>query len=642
MFDLFRSRTKSVRYLLGGLLTLVALSMVVTLIPGFGTPSNPNADVLATVGDTELTTAQIHRSISIQMREGKLTSDSVKYVLPQMVNQLIAEFATMYEAERMGLSATDAELVDSIRGMMPQMFPDGKFAGGEVYRNFLQANGMTVQEFESNVRKQIVLRKLQAVAFEGEVVSPSEVEAEFRRRNAKVGLNIVQFAPTEFTSQVSVSKQEIEDFYTKNQARFMTQSKRSLDLIVVDEQRLGATIPVSDALLQQAYNEQKDRWRTDERVKVRHILIKATEAAEKPAAKKKAEDILKQLKGGADFAELAKKNSDDPGSKERGGDLDWVTKGQTVPNFEKAAFALKAKEISGVVESEFGYHIIQTLEKEDGRTKPFDEVKADLATEIRRRQLFERMPALADQARAELQKNPKQAEAIAQKLNLTYAHADRAGFGDPLPVIGVNQQFDQAIFSAGVGTVTDVVQIPGNRLVVGVVDTIFPPQPSKLSEVETQIKSQLQEQKAAILSEQKMREFEKKLSANNKDVVKTAREMGLKVIESGEVSRTGDIKGVGSPMIFGEILFAHPAGFTVGPYRVAQRTFFYQVSSRKEADLAELPLQRETIVTALRGQKSQARRELFEDGLVQALTKQGKIKVREEAMKRLLAAYGAA
>ncbi len=642
MFDLFRSRTKSVRYLLGGLLTLVALSMVVTLIPGFGTPSNPNSDVLATVGDSELTTAQIHRSISIQMREGKLTSDSVKYVLPQMVNQLIAEFATMYEAERLGLSATDAEVVDSIRGMMPQMFPDGKFAGGEVYRNFLQANGMTVQEFESNVRKQIVLRKLQAVAFEGEVVSPSEVEAEFRRRNAKIAMNIVQFAPTEFTSQVSVSKQEIEDFYSKNQARFMTQPKRSLDLIIVDEQKLGGSIPVSDAVLQQAYNEQKDRWRTDERVKVRHILIKATDAAEKPAAKKKAEEILKQLKGGADFAELAKKNSDDPGSKERGGDLDWVTKGQTVPNFEKTAFSLKPKEMSGLVETEFGYHIIQTMEKEAGRTKPFDEVKGDLATEIRRRQLFERMPALADQARSELQKNPKQAEAIAQKLGLTYAHADRASFGDPLPVIGVNQQFDQAVFTAGVGTVTDVVQIPGNRLVVGVAGTIFPAEPSKLSEVETQIKSQLQEQKAAILSEQKMREFEKKLAANNKDVVKTAKEMGLKVIESGEVSRSGDIKGVGSPMIFGEILFTHPVGFTVGPYRVAQRTFFYQVSGRKEADLAELPLQRETIVTALRGQKSQSRRELFEDGLVQALTKQGKIKVREEAMKRLLAAYGAA
>jgi len=139
-----------------------------------------------------------------------------------------------------------------------------------------------------------------------------------------------------------------------------------------------------------------------------------------------------------------------------------------------------------------------------------------------------------------------------------------------------------------------------------------------------------------------MREFEKKLAENNKDVVKTAKAMGLKVVESGDVSRTGDIAGVGSPMIFGEILFAHPVGFTVGPYRVAQRTFFYQVAGRKEADMAELPLQRETIVTTLRGQKAQARRELFEDGLVQALTKQGKIKVSEEAMKRLLAAYGAA
>jgi len=642
MFDLFRSRTKSVRYLLGGLLSLVALSMVVTLIPGFGTPSNPNRDVLATIGDTELTSAQIHRSISIQMREGKLSNDSVKYMLPQMVNQLVAEFATMYEAQRMGLTATDAEVVDTIRGLLPQMFPEGKFVGGQVYKSFLESNGMSVQEFEANVRKQIVLRKLQAVAFEGEVVSPAEVEAEFKRRNAKVNINVVEFAPSVFLSQVSVPKTELEDFYSKNQARFMTQPKRAFDLIVVDEAKLGESIPVSEAVLRQAYNEQPARWQSEERVKVRHILVKATEAAEKAAAKKKAEDLLKQLKVGADFAELAKKNSDDPGSKERGGDLDWVVKGQTVPNFEKTAFALKAKELSGLVETEFGFHIIQTMEREAGKVKSFDEVKADLGLEVKRRQLFERMPALAEQARAELLKTPKQAEAIAQKLGLTFARVERAGPGDPLPVIGLQQQFDAVIYGAPVGGVTDVVQVPGNRLVVGVVNTIFPAQPSKFSEVESQIQTMLKEQKAAVMAEQKMREFEKKLAENGKDVVKTAKAMGLKVIESGDVARTGEIAGVGSPMIFGEILFAHPVGFTVGPYRVAQRTFFYQMAGRKEADMAELPLQRETIVTTLRGQKAQARRELFEDGLVQALTKQGKIKVSEEAMKRLLAAYGAA
>jgi peptidyl-prolyl cis-trans isomerase D len=642
MFDLFRSRTKSVRYLLGGLLSLVALSMVVTLIPGFGTPSNPNRDILATIGDTELTSQQIHRALSIQMRDGKVTRDSIKYTLPQMVNQMIAEFATMYEAQRMGLTATDAEVVDQIRALMPQMFPDGKFVGGQVYRGFLEANGMTVNEFESNVRKQIILRKLQAVAFEGEVVSPAEVEAEFRRRNAKVNMKIVQFSPEEFSPQVSVPKAEMEDFLAKNSARFQTPPKRAFDLIVVDEQKLGETIPVSDAALLQSYNEQKERWRSEERAKVRHILIKATEAADKPAAKKKAEDILKQLKGGADFAELAKKNSDDPGSKERGGDLDWVTKGQTVPNFEKTAFSLKPKEISPLVETEFGFHIIQTLEKEAGRVKTFDEVKGDLATEVRRRQLFEKMPALADQARAELLKTPKQAQAIAAKLNLNYVHVERAGFGDPLPLIGVSQEFDRVIYSATVGSVTDVIQLPGNKLVIGVVDQIFPPQPAKLADVEPQIKSMLQQQKAAVMAEAKLREFENKLKANNRDILKAAKEMNLKVVESGDVSRTDDIKGIGSPMIFGEILFTHPAGFVVGPYRVAQRTFFYQVAGRKEADMAELPIQRETIVTTLRGQKSQSRRELFEDGLVQALTKQGKIKVSQDAMKRLLAAYGAA
>jgi hypothetical protein len=138
------------------------------------------------------------------------------------------------------------------------------------------------------------------------------------------------------------------------------------------------------------------------------------------------------------------------------------------------------------------------------------------------------------------------------------------------------------------------------------------------------------------------REFEGKLRANNRDILKAAGEMKLKVVESGDIDRTGDIKGIGSPMIFGEILFMHPQGFIVGPYRVAQKTFFYQVAGKKDADMAELPIQRETIVTTLRGQKSQSRRELFEDGLVQALTKQGKIKVSQDAMKRLLAAYGAA
>jgi len=643
MFDLFRSRTTSVRYMLGGLLGLVALSMVITLIPGFnGGTSAGDEDLLATVGDTKITTRQVHQAISMQMKEGKLTRDTVRYFVPQMVNQMIAEFATMYEAKRLGLQATDAEVVANIQQILPMMFPGGKFAGGETYRRFLESNGMTVPEFEENVRKQILLKKLQGVAFEGEIVNAKEVEEAFKRQGQKIKLEIVKIAPDVFTSQVSVSKAEMEDFLSKNQAQFQTPSKRAYEVIVVDEQKLGESIPVSDAALLAAYNEQKERWVVDDRVKIRHILLKTNDVPKEKHAevKKKTEDLLKQIKGGADFADLAKKNSQDPGSAAQGGNLDWVVKGAMVPNFEKAAFALKPNELSGVVETEYGYHILQAQERESGRVKPFGEVKPELATEIRRRQLFERMPQMAEQARAELIKTPGQAEAIAKKLGLGYARVEKAGFGDPVPQVGVNPDFERAIMNAPKGTPTDVVQLPGNKLVVGVANNIFPPEPSKLSEVESQIKNILQQQKAAKLSVEKAREFGEKLNASNRDLLKTAREMKLKVIETGEVDRSATIEGVGTPMMFGEIVFMHPAGTVVGPYNSSQTVYFYRVAGKKEADMTDLPNQRESLVTAIRGQKMIQRRELFEDGLVQSLREEGKVKVNEEALKRLLMTYG--
>lgn len=643
MFDLFRSRTKSVRYLLGGLLGLVALSLVITLIPGFsGASSRADDDVLARVGDNTIYVRQVHQAISMQMREGKLTRDTARYYVPQMINQMIAEFATMYEAKRLGLQATDAEVVNTIRQMMPMLFQDGKFAGSDVYRRFLESNGMTVAEFEENVRKQVVLKKLQSVAFEGEIVNNKEVEEAFRRQGQKVRLEIVKFAPEVFTSQVSVSRAEMEDYLAKNPGRFQTPAKRAFEVIVVDEQKLGESVPVTDAALQAAYSSQKERWVVDDRVRARHILLKTADVPKEKHAeiRKKAEDLLKQIKGGADFAELAKKNSEDPGSASRGGDLDWVVKGQTVPNFEKAVFALKPNEVSGIVETEFGYHIIQAQERETGRVKPFDEVKAELATELRRQQVFDRMPELAEQARAELIKAPAAAESIAKKLGLGYARVARAAWGDPIPLVGVNPDFERVVYNGQKGLVTDVIQLPANKLAVAVVNEVFPPEPAKLADVESELKKTLQQEKAAKLAQEKSRQFNDKLNSNGRDLLRAAREMNLKIIDSGEVDRGGGIEGVGTPMIFGEIVFMHPVGTVVGPYSSANTVYFYRVAGKKEADMADLPNQREAIVTSIRGQKMIQRRELFEDGLVQSLTKEGKIKVNEEALKRIMTTYG--
>ena len=176
-----------------------------------------------------------------------------------------------------------------------------------------------------------------------------------------------------------MTPQEVQDFFNKNRTQFQDPGAPQLPSSLSPTKRKSARPCTSaDADLLRAYQTNLDQFRTPERVKARHILIKTMdkpkEEQDKLAAK--AGDLLKQLRGGADFADLAKKNSDDPGSAQKGGDLDWVTRGQTVKEFEDAAFSLKPKEFSNVIKTQYGYHIIQVLEKEPAKVKPFEEVKA--------------------------------------------------------------------------------------------------------------------------------------------------------------------------------------------------------------------------------------------------------------------------
>src|SRR5581483_1047159 len=174
--------------------------------------------------------------------------------------------------------------------------------------------------------------------------------------------------------------------------------------------------------LHQEYQDNIDSYRTPERVKVRHILIKTQGKPkdEAPKLKAKAEDILKQLQHGANFAELAKKDSDDTGSAEKGGELGWIVRGQTVPNFEKTAFSLKPGELSGLVETEYGYHIIQVEDKQQAHTQTFDEVKPQLLMEAKKQVASDSMHKAIDSARTEIARSPSQAEAVAKKYNLKF------------------------------------------------------------------------------------------------------------------------------------------------------------------------------------------------------------------------------
>jgi len=641
MFDLFRSRTRAVRYLLGALLMLVAISMVVTLIPGFVGAEFAPENIIAEIGDDVLTAREVQIIVQQQLRNNAFPREMAGVYVPLIINQMIADRAVAYQAERLGFRVTDADVALVVESMMPQLYQDGKFVGREVYAQVLaQQMNMTIPEFERNVRKQILLTRLSNFVLEGVVVSEREIEEEYRRRHEKIKLDYVSVSPSDFRSRVGVTAEEMKEYFERNKASYQLGEKRNVELIAVEEAAVVKTIQVPEEELRRIYQSSQDRFRTPERVKARHILLMTTGKSEeeKAKAKAKAEELLKQLKSGADFAALAKAHSEDTGTKDNGGDLGWITRGQTVENFEKTAFALKPNELSDVITTEYGYHIIQVLEKEPARLRPFEEVKAELAKEESTQRLYDRMQELADQARAELVKNPTQGEQIAGRLGLRFLRLEKFTPGDPIPEIGGGADLEESIRSLAKGGVTPVVQVGNNRLVVASVTEVFPARQAEFAEVEDRIRETLITQKAQEMAQEAVKRLEELAKTAGGDLEKIARALGLAVKTTPEFGRRDTVEGISSTAYLEEA-FKAPVGQVVGPLSAAGQTLLVRVTKRVEADMSRLKDERTEILNALRRQKAQERKELFEDGVLARLIQEKKVKIHDRNIQRLAALY---
>lgn len=640
MFDLFRSRDKSVRIVLTILLGFVALSMVAYLIPGG--PGGPgmggNDTIIAEIGDEQLSMLEVQRTLQGALRGKQFPPEMLQNYVPTLVDQMIAERAVAYQAGRMGFTVTEEELGNALRSMLGNILQGG--FDKERYAAFLAQQNMTVADFEGNVRKQMLLTKLRNIVLEGVVVTPDEIEGEYRRRNEKVKLDYIAFSTDSLKKQVKLSPEDIEKFFNANRAAFRMPEKRSFEVLVANEEKIGASINLSDDELRKLYASSLDRYRTGERVMARHILLmtqnKSADDTKKLEAK--AADLLKQLKAGGDFAEVAKKNSDDPGSAPKGGDLGWVTKGQMVPNFEATAFSLKKGEISNVIKTEYGFHIVQVTDREDARVKPFDEVKAELATESKKQLVFDRMQSSIEQARAALVKSPTSGAQIAQQFNLNHYVVPNAGSGDPVQEIGINAEFAGSMFGLQQGGVTPVITAPGNKVAIGVLTGITPSRGAELAEVADQIREQVTEVKAREMLTAKSAEVARSMSEAGVDLAKLAKSLGGELKTTAEFGRDGAVEGIGDAAYFADA-FVKPVGTIIGPVTMPAQVVVARVAAKIEVDLSKLAAEREGMVSALKGRKSQERKDLFEDGLVHRLVEQGKIKINTDAIKKLQNSY---
>lgn len=642
MFDLFRSRDKAVRILLGVILGIVALSMITYLVPGGWLGGNggsgpTDSNVVATIGDYTVTSQDAQRVFTNMLRGRNLPPQIISMYAPQLINNLISERAMAYEATRLGFETNEADTAEAIRkSLPPQLFKDGKLVSKDLYAQVLAEQGMSIQEFESEASKQVLIARLRDYIAAGVVVSPLEVEQEYKKRNDKVKIDYVLMPQAKYTAEAQASDAELKAYFDKHRSDYQLPEKKSLAILVIDPAVVQNEIQPTDAELQAIYRSSPDKFQVQERVKVRHILLKS-DANNDKEIKAKIDDIEKQLKSGGDFAAIAKKVSQDPGSAAKGGDLDWVVRGQTVKEFEAAAFSLPINQISEPIKTTYGYHILEVMAKEPARTIQFDEARPVLVGLYQQRKVNDLLQSAEDKAVSALRKDPAHPEkAAADSKAQIYNKPDYAP-GDPIPGVGQEKDVDSAIAGLKKGEVSPPVVLKGNKIVIVDVTGVTPARPAAFEDVQAQIRTKLNGDKLQALLSSKASELLAKASSMG-DLKKAAKEMGLEVKSPDAFTRNGAVEGAGSASIFADA-FTKKDGAFIGPVNAQGSVAVAQIVEHAPANMAEFATQRDAIRDELRNLRAREREDVFAAGLRKRLEQEKKIRVHDDVVKRLIDSY---
>lgn len=422
----------------------------------------------------------------------------------QVLQHLISETLLNQQAAKRHYAVSDAALVAAVQ-QMPVFQVDGKFSA-QVYQSTLINNGMTPAAFEQRERQSLAISQLQAAVQGSAFATPQEANAALTLKDQQREIAYLTVSAKQYLPQIKVSDADVESYYKAHASRFMTPEKLTLAYVELDEAQLAKSVQASDADLQAMYQQQIASFKQEETRHAAHILIAVNGSDPKAdaAAKAKAEDILKQLNAGGDFAKLAEKYSDDPGSARNGGDLGWVGRGMMVKPFEDALFGIaKVGEIVGPVRSQYGYHLIKLLGVRQPSTKPFAEVRSQLLAEYQKKKADDEYYGLGDQLANLAYEHPDSLADVSKQLNLpvlTVADVTRdSGTG-----IAANPAVRTAAFGDNVlnqGNNSDPIQIGPNHVVVIRVQGHVPSVEKPLSSVREDIVASLKQQQASKLAQ---------------------------------------------------------------------------------------------------------------------------------------------
>jgi peptidyl-prolyl cis-trans isomerase D len=560
------------------------ITMVVTLIPGIFQNAEVTGDTYATVyphwysrftftGD-KISLTRVQEVAQQQLQRQRLPDFALPYMVQRVGEQLILQKVLLAKANSLGISANDEDVRSFLHtGQYGELlFPKGQFIGEDKYRQFISSQfDMTTADFEKALAEDITIQRLRSLITGGVTVSDQEIRDQYRKQNVKIKFDYAVISSDDLRKQINPSDADLQAFFTKNAARYATavpEERKITYFAFTADQLPGGAPKATPQEVQAYYNAHQSEYQVPEQARSRHILIKfpGGKAKTDAEAKATAESLLKQIQGGADFAELAKKNSEDPGSGAQGGELGFARRGAMVPEFDAAIFNNKIGDVK-LIHSQFGYHIVQVEERQTAHSQPLAEVEPTIQVQILRQKEAQAESAYAQSLATEAAKNGLAKTAAAHHLEVVTtpsinAQGTIAGLPDGGPVVA-------KAFAAKPNS--DPVFAPsGEGYAILQVTNVTPAHAPTFAEWKDKVAKDYADERLPQLLTEETKELDDKAKASG-DLAKAAKEVGATVKTSDLVGESGQVPDLGQVGAVAPDLFNLNVGQISGPIN-AQRT----------------------------------------------------------------------
>jgi peptidyl-prolyl cis-trans isomerase D len=622
-------------------LALVVLTFVVFYIPDFLTTSTGAApsEVLADVEGEPITVGAFTRRYNAQLQAyrnaygGQINDQLIKQlgVDRQILSQLVDEEAMVVESRKQGFTVSDVEIRERILAL-PGFQENGRFVGEQRYRQILQFQNppMSTAEFEKSLRRALQIEKLRNALTGWMSVSDSEVAAEYRKRNEKVKLDVVPITAAAFVNQVTVTDAELAAAFGKSQEKYRIGEKRRIKYALLNVEQVRSTITVPEAELAAFYQQNISQYQTPAQVRASHILFKL-EGKDEKAVQAKAEEVLKLAQApGADFAALAKQYSEDESNNMNGGDLDYFGRGRMVAEFEQAAFAMKAGEISATpVKTAFGFHIIKMVDNKPDTTRPLAEVRAEIEDQLKWQKAQAEAEKIAKSLEATI-KTPADLDRIAAERGMQVTETAPLLLAEPITGVGSQPELSGRLFGIKEGDVTPAMRVSTGWVfgtVTGRQDAYLP----KLDEVKTRVAEDVKQEKAADMARQRAAAIATELKSA-KDFAAAAKRAGLEIKTTELVARGAAIPDLGISEAIDAVAFTLPEGGVSDAITTPAGTAIVRVAEKVNVTDAEIELGKDQ----LRDELVNTRRDKFFGAYMQKAKQGLKITTREDTLARIV------